>query len=123
MPHLVNLVVHDPSKVNEVIDAWLDAGVTGMTLLDSSGWKRATQTHEMRDDVPLMPSVRALLRGEEERSRMLFSVVDDEFDLDALIRATEGVLGRLDADENGILFVVPVTRTAGLRPEAEPRGE
>lgn len=123
MPHLVNLVVHDPGKVNDVIDAWLDAGVTGMTLLDSSGWKRAAEVHELRDDVPLMPSVRALLRGEEERSRMVFSVVADDFDLDALIEATESVLGRLDEDENGILFVVPVTRTVGLRSKEEDRRE
>lgn len=123
MPHLVNLVVHDPSKVNEVIDAWLEAGVMGMTLLDSSGWKRAAEAHEMRDDIPLMPSVRALLRGEEERGRMVFSVVEEDFDLEALIEATEKVLGRLDEDENGILFVVPVTRTAGLRSKEEPRHE
>jgi len=44
-------------------------------------------------------------------------VLDDDFDLDGLIKATEqAVGGDFDAPDTGILFVVPVTRALGMRP-------
>lgn len=118
MPQLVSLVVHDPGRVNEVVRAWLEAGVTGMTLLDSSGLGRHVREHELRDDLPLFPSLRKVLEGEEHHSRLLFSVVRDDFDIDRLIAATEHVLGPLDRPDSGILFVLPVVRAVGLQPYA-----
>ncbi len=128
MPQLVSLVVHDPGRVNEVVRAWLAAGVTGMTLLDSSGLGRHAREHDLRDDLPLFPSLRKVLEGEERHSRLLFSVVSDDFDVDRLIEATERVLGSLDRPDSGILFVLPVRRAVGLQPyragggAAAPRG-
>ena len=120
MPQLVMLVIHDPGNVDSVIDGWLKAGVTGMTLLDSSGLAQQEQERNLRDDVPLLPSVRTLLRGMETRSRTLFSLVDEDFDIDALVEETEAVLGPLDSDGNGILFVVPVSRVEGLQSRSGP---
>lgn len=115
MAQLVLLVVHDPANVDAVVDAWLAAGVTGMTLLDSSGLAEQEQTRNLRNDVPLMPSVRSLLRGMETRSRTVFSIVADDFDLDQLVDETEAVLGPMENDANGILFVLPVSRVEGLQ--------
>lgn len=115
MAQLVMLVVHDPGNVDSVIEGWLEAGVTGMTLLDSSGLAQQEQQRNLRDDVPLLPSVRSLLRGMESRSRTLFSIVADDFDLDDLIDKTERVLGPLESEANGILFVLPVSRVEGLQ--------
>jgi hypothetical protein len=115
MPHMVNLVLHDPGMTDEVVHAWLESGVLGMTLLDSSGLARRVGERDLRDDLPLFPSLRSLLSTPERNSRLIFSVVPDDFDLDRLIQATERVLGPLSTPDSGILFVVPVTRTAGLR--------
>lgn len=115
MPHMVNLVLHDPGMTDEVVHAWLESGVLGITLLDSSGLARRVGERDLRDDLPLFPSLRSLLSTPERNSRLLFSVVPDDFDLHRLIQATERVLGPLSAPDSGILFVVPVTHTAGLR--------
>lgn len=120
MPQLVMLVVHDPGNVDSVIDGWLKAGVTGMTLLDSSGLAQQEQQRNLRDDIPLLPSVRTLLRGMETRSRTLFSLVADDFDVDALVEETEAVLGPLESEGNGILFVLPVSRVEGLQVRPGP---
>lgn len=115
MPHMVNLVLHDPGKTDEVVNAWLESGVLGMTLLDSSGLARRVGERDLRDDLPLFPSLRSMMSSPERNSRLVFSVVPDDFDLERLIQATERVLGPLTAPDSGILFVVPVTRTVGVR--------
>jgi hypothetical protein len=120
MPLLVSLVLYDTRKVDEVLTAWLESGVTGFSLIHSTGLVHHLRGKELRDDLPLLPSVRSLLEGDQEENRLLLSVVPDDFDVEALISATERVLGPLDDPGTGILFVVPVMRTAGLQPRRSP---
>lgn len=115
MPQLICLVVNDPLKVDEVVQIWVDKGVSGLTILDSSGWAGRMGKRVLADDVPLFPSIRGLLRGRERTNRTLFSVVPDGWDVDDLIEATEGVLGPLDDPDTGILFVLPVSVVKGLK--------
>jgi nitrogen regulatory protein P-II 1 len=114
MPELIVLVLDDGNKVNEVVNAWLEVGISGVTLVDSAGLGHQFAQHGARGDVPLMPSLESLLRVREERSRTLFIVVPDGFDVDALIAATEAITGSLDDPDTGILFTIPVTRAKGL---------
>ncbi|MEX0788400.1 MAG: hypothetical protein WD040_06330 [Anaerolineales bacterium] len=119
---MVTIVLHDPAMTDEVVHAWLESGVLGMTLLDSTGLARRVGERELRDDLPLFPSLRSLLLVPERTSRVIFSVVPDSFDMNALVRATEKVIGRLDTPDSGILFVIPVTKTVGLRVAPGRRG-
>jgi hypothetical protein len=118
MPQLIVLVIDDGNKVQEVLQAWMAAGVSGVTLLDSAGLGHEASQHAARSDVSFMPSLESLLRVREERSRTLFSVVPDGFDVDALLAATEAILGSLEVPDTGILFTLPVTRAHGLHRKA-----
>lgn len=117
MAKLIVLVVDDSGKVGDVLEAWTGAGVTGVTLLDSSGLGRDVFHGQ---DLPLFPSVRALLRSSEENNRTLLAVVEDSFDVRRLVAATEVITGPLAAPNTGILFVVPVTEVYGLDRPARP---
>jgi nitrogen regulatory protein P-II 1 len=114
VPELIILVLDDGSKLPDVLDAWLELGVSGVTLLDSTGLGHQVRDHVPRDDLPLLPSLAHLLRPREDPSRTLFSVVPDGFDVDTLIAATERVTGDLDEANTGILFTVTVERAKGL---------
>lgn len=114
MAELVVLVLDDPDKTDEVLYAWLAVGVSGVTILDSTGLGHQLAQRGMRDDLPLMPSLGSLLRSREEPHRTLFAVVPDNLDLEELVRATEKVTGPLHHPDTGILFVVPVSRAWGL---------
>jgi hypothetical protein len=114
MPELIVLVLDDAGKAGEVLNAWLEAGVSGVTLLDSAGLGHEFAKHGARGDLPLMPTLESLFSVREERSRTLFSVVPDGFNVDALIAATEAVTGALEEPDTGILFTLPVTQARGL---------
>jgi len=122
MPQLISLILHDMDKVDDVLHVWLESGISGLTLLDSSGLSHRVGRARLRDDLPVFPSLRKMLESTEMHNRLLFTVVADEFDLDALIRRTEQVTGSLDRPGTGILFVTPVTRVVGLQPGSAARG-
>ncbi len=121
MTEIVILVVDDATKVTDVLNAWLQAGVPGVTMLDSAGLGHEFAKYGARGDLPLMPSLESLLRVREENSRTLFTVVPDGFDVDKLIAATEAVTGLLDDPDTGILFTLPVTRARGLHRRKQER--
>jgi hypothetical protein len=113
MADLVVLVLNDPEKTDEVLAAWVDAGVSGATILNSTGLARHMDGFGARDDLPLIPSLSSLLRAQETAHRTMFVLVPDGFNIDNLIAATEAEIGRLEEPHTGILFVVPVSRVVG----------
>lgn len=113
MANLLVLVLDDVEQCPSILDAWNKAGVTGITILESTGQARLRRA--MRDDLPLMPSLRDLLAGSEMHHRTLVSVVGDDEVLERAIAATQETIGDLESHDTGVLFVVPVTRVIGLK--------
>lgn len=111
---LVLFVLDNAEKLDQVLDVWEETGVTGITILHSSGLGRARRVSGMRDDLPLMPSLKNLFDQEEYFSRTLFTVVNDEQVVDRLVAATQAITGSLDDPETGLLVVMPVARAYGL---------
>lgn len=112
MAKLILLVLDNPDQTLAVLEIWARAGISGATILESSGLGRQLVG---RDDLPLFPSLRAVLRSQERMHRTLFSVVPDAFDVAGLVRATEEVSGPIADPHTGIFIVLPVLEVFGLR--------
>ena len=91
-------------------------GITGVTILESSGLGRVRKAG-MRDDLPLMPSLSDLFKRSETHHRTLFTVVQDQTKIDTLVEATQSVVGDLEQPNTGFLFVVPVSQAFGRTKE------
>jgi nitrogen regulatory protein PII len=119
MPCLVVLVLAKPEMLQDVLRAWDDAGVSGATVLESTGLGRLDALIG-RDDVPLFPSPRIFLEHREAVHNTIFSVLDSDSLVDTLIAATQSVVGDLSEPDRGILFVAPLSRVVGkIRPSRD----
>ena len=67
----------------------------------------------MRDDIPLIPSLSDLLKNAETQHRTLFTVVDSDEQIEAIVKATESVVGSLEEPDTGFLFAMPVSHVYG----------
>jgi hypothetical protein len=114
MYYLVILVIDDINKAPYVMDAWEEAGVGGITILESTGVARLHSKTGYRDDTPLLPSLRSLLNSREEHHRTIFSIVDGEEKVSELIAATQSVVGQLHEPDTGILFAIPLSHVVGF---------
>lgn len=112
MYFLVMFVLNDPERDNDILDAWEDAGVRGITILESSGLGRVRQAG-MRDDLPLIPSLSDLFKHSETRHRTFLAVVKEQNQIDAIVNATQEVIGDLEQKDTGLLFVIPVSQVYG----------
>jgi len=111
---MVILVMDVLEEVSEVMAAWQEVGVSGITAWESRGLGRMHADALLRSDVPMLPSLTSLLQTREQNHRTIFTLVDSEAMVDKLIEVTEEITGNLDEANKGILFVLPVMRAVGV---------
>lgn len=111
MKQMVMLIMTNPSYCMDMLEAWEEAGAPGITILESTGLITLRQSSGVRDDLPLMPSLADLFRAKEEHHRTMFSVVEDDAQVQKLLKVTEEVFARYEADgrdNSAVVFVLPV---------------
>ena len=113
MSYLVVLIVDDPDDCAGILDAWSEIGVSGATILDSTGMGRLKKAGLM-DDFPLLPRLEDFLSVREEPHRTILSVVENEVLVDRMATIAQHIIGDLDEPHTGFLFVVPVLKAYGL---------
>lgn len=112
--YMVLFVLHDICFMDEVLTAWEEAGVSGVTILPSTGLARLREKSTLRDDLPLIPSLEDITEHVENLNRTIFTVVDNEEMVDKVVEATQNIVGDLNLPNTGILVVIPVLRAYGL---------
>lgn len=111
---LVMLITAQTEQSLQLATAWQEAGATGVTILEGHGFHRLQKKMEMRDDLPLIPSLSALLRGKEVDTHVLVSVVNDEL-ARSLSAVTVSILGDLTLPGNGLFLSLDIAEVIGLR--------
>jgi len=109
---LVVFVLNREDLLEEVLEAFVEAGVPGATVLDSEGMGRLL-TYE----VPLFADFKEFMKGNKPYNRTIFSVVDKAATVKRLEKLIERVCGNLEAPGTGILFTLQVGYVKGLRRE------
>lgn len=112
MVHLVFLILECADTCHDILDEWAKAGAPGATILESTGLARMRGA--VRDDLPLVPSLRDLLRSDEMHNRTIFTVIDDDDVLERVLETTQELID-FTQPHSGLLFVVPVNRVFGLK--------
>lgn len=112
--NLILFVLHDAEKLEEVLDAWEEAGARGVTVLTSVGMRDVQRGRALQEDIPLMPSLEDFLSSDQTTSRTLFTVVKEDALVMRIVDATQTVIGDLNQPATGILAVLPVSHAYGL---------
>jgi nitrogen regulatory protein PII len=113
--YLILMVLNNPDRLEELLIAWEETGVQGATVLFSTGLGRIHQLGGWRDDMPLIPSLSDFYDVPENMNRTIFTVVKDEAQIDAVVAATQRIVGEFDEDGTGMLLVLPLARAYGAK--------
>jgi hypothetical protein len=114
MIYLILMVLHEITCLDDILSAWEECGVSGVTILPSTGLTHLRKNLALRDDLSLLPSIEDLLHPAENTNLTLFSAVYGEEMVDKVVEATQKITGDLDLPNTGILVVLPVARAYGL---------
>jgi nitrogen regulatory protein PII len=118
---LIVFVLNQEELLEQVLEAYVEAGIQGATILDSEGMGRFL-TYE----VPLFADFKSFMKGNKPYNKTILSVVQDESCVKRIYELLNDILGGIFSPGTGILFTVPVDFAAGLVDQpvpGQPAGE
>ena len=119
----MNLIVLITEKTENVLlvgQAWRGAGAPGVTIIPAHGlYKLESRVRESFGDLvdnmgSAVLAMTAVIQGIPETAVMLLTVAPDEA-VDNIINASNEIIGDLYQEHTGVLFVLDVKRTQGIR--------
>jgi nitrogen regulatory protein PII len=109
--HMILYVLNNPDKLDAVLDAWDAIGVTGATIVESTGRHRR-RTQRLR--IPLRFAFEGQVAECMECNYTLFAVVESEDLVRKCIEATESVVGDLSGPDTGVIAAWPLPIVKGV---------
>ena len=111
---LLVFICNKPDMLEEVLEGFLEIGVTGATVLDTIGMGQILST-----EVPIFAGFRSMFRGASKVNKTILSVIDDPAKVQEALHIINEIFEGLDAPGSGIVFTVPIDNVRGLAPELE----
>jgi hypothetical protein len=106
--YMILFVLDDPDRLDEVLDAWGKAGISGVTVVESTG------IHRLRRQLPPMRYVFQQSSMVEEGHYTLISIVPGEAAVQACLQATESLIGNLFQPNTGVFAAWPLSLVKGV---------
>lgn len=106
--YMVLFVLHDPSHLDQILDSLSKVGVSGVTIIESSGLHR----HQVKR-VPMRYTFgsQSLM---EEGNTTIFTIVPYETNVKACLDTIEQIVGDLSEPNTGIFCAWPLGITKGI---------
>lgn len=105
---MIVCVIDQPEHLNPVLAAWRENGISGVTILESTGLHRLAE-------LPPVPMRYAFGSANAERGNItLFIVVENEEIVQKCLMLTESVVGDFNSPNTGIFVSWPLGFTKGV---------
>ena len=111
MAHLLMVILDDLSCLPHLLQAWREIGVPGTTIVESVGARRGETWLSKAG----LTGLDRLFDAKELRRRTLWAVIEEDKILAQAVAEAERAVGGFDRPESGLLLVLPVSQTKGLR--------
>lgn len=108
--HLLVIVLNREDCLDDVLEAFVEVGVTGATIVDSVGMGKTLAYH-----IPIFAGLRKSIKT-SDYNKMIFSVVQNDETLKQLVALIDEVVD-FKVPGTGLLFVVPLTLVKGISRE------
>ena len=112
--HMIMLVLDDPNRLDEVVEAWQSAGVSGATILESMG---AYRRQSGRVHGRYLFGLPGLADSATRSQYTLFAIVPDQRTAERCLDATEEVVGDLGEPNTGVFAAWELSLAKGVPAE------
>jgi hypothetical protein len=106
--YMIVCVIDQPANLNRILEAWQKNGITGVTILESTGLGRLSQHPHIAMRYMFGSS------SPERGNITLFAVVENEATVRLCLEVSEAVIGNFNDPNTGIFAAWPLEITKGL---------
>ena len=112
--YLIIAVLNNEELLDELITGWLDIGVTGSTVIETTDSLQLISHH-----VPIFAGFRALTSGGMQHNKTLFSIVESQALLDQAVAFLKTICQETKKAHQGVYCVVPLIQSGRLGQEID----
>ncbi len=107
--YMILFVLDDPTYLSRILDAWANNGISGATIIESTGLNRQLSHIPMRYSYGETPL-------DERGNLSIFVIVQDENKVRDCLNEIEKIVGDLDEPNTGVFTAWPLTIQKGVPP-------
>ena len=113
MAYLIVVILDNIQCMPEIISTWRSIGVSGVTIIESTGAHRVTTWLSQVG----LGAIDHLFEADEIRRRTLLAVVDNEELMEQAVAEVDRIVGGFEKPETGLVLALPLTVVKGLHKE------
>ena len=110
------VVLNKTEYLDDVLEAFVDIGITGATIIDSQGMGSA-MTDINSTEIPFYGLLKNMLEDSRPYNKTIFTVINDDELLDQAVKKVKEIVGDIYKPGVGIMFTVPVGNAYGFSPK------
>jgi hypothetical protein len=113
--YLLMVVINNEDLLDDLITGWLDIGITGATVLESTDFVQLISTH-----IPIFAGFRTLTGGGMHHKKTIIAAVEKKSALDNAVAFLESLCKKPGKPHQGVYFVAPLLQFAHLGSPLDP---
>jgi nitrogen regulatory protein PII len=102
-------VIEEEEDLDEILEAFKEIGIQGVTILDSMG-----TGHLLTEDVSIFGRLTKFTESNKKSNKTLFTVVKDERTMEKVVTIIEEIVGDLDHRHSAFFFTLSLNQVKGL---------
>ncbi len=102
--YLLIAVINNEELLDELMTGWLDIGVTGATVAETTDLLQLICNH-----IPIFAGFRSLTSGGVRHNKTIFTAIEDRDQLDQAVAFLEMLCHNTEKPHQGVYFVAPLT--------------
>jgi len=108
--YMLVMVLDDIARLGEILNAWMEVGLPGITILESTGVNRVRQRQAPE---AAFAGFSQIFGSGRVGHNTIFSIIPTLDLAEKAVAATEAVVGKLSQPHTGVVFVLPVVQAWG----------
>lgn len=107
--YLLIAIINNEDLLDDLITGWLDIGITGATVLESTDIVQLISTQ-----IPIFAGFRTLTGGGMHHNKTIFAAVEEKSILDDAVAFLDSLCRKTGKPHQGVYFVAPLLQFAHL---------
>jgi hypothetical protein len=110
--YMLMFVLDDLEHLDLVLEAWESIGVSGVTMVESTGIIRRRRAQQV--GTTFMAGINRLMSGDQTTHQTLFAIVQNEEMVKKCREAVEDIVGDLNEPNTGVMAAWPLAYVKGV---------
>ncbi len=107
---LVLIVLNKVEELDNLLEKFLENGITGATIINSNGMLHELYNHDEENYFSLF---KYLINPDRKENKTIFLIASDD-EIETIVNITDKVVGGLDNPDTGVLSVLPLDFVKGV---------